>query len=98
MIGNAVMVVFAWIVRCKKQELNLLPISLVAGSFAKWGVMVLLIVDWVLPVFGKTALAPKMYKMAAVTYGTTQLIAALVGTALACIIWPILRLAVKRNK
>lgn len=97
MIGNIVIVIFAWAVRCKKLELNLLPISLVAGSFAKWGVMTLLIVKWVLPTFG-TNLAPKARAMAATTYSTTQLYAALVGTALACIIWPIVRLGVKRSK
>lgn len=98
MIGNIVIVIFAWIIRCKKLELNLLPISLVAGSFAKWGAMTLLIVKWVLPFYGKTALAPKAYNIASVTYSTTQLYSALLGTALACIIWPIVRLAVKRNR
>ena len=49
MIGNMVLVLFAWFVRCKKLELNLLPISLIAGSVAKWGVMTLLIIRWVLP-------------------------------------------------
>lgn len=97
MIGNIVIVIFAWAVRCKKLELNLMPLSLVAGSFAKWGVMTLLIVKWVLPTFGAN-LAPKARAMAATTYSTTQLYAALVGTALACIIWPIVRLGVKRNK
>ena len=98
MIGNIVIVIFAWAIRCKKLELNLLPISLVAGSFAKWGVMTLMIVKWVLPFYGKTALAPNVYNAAAVTYSTTQLYAALLGAALACIIWPIIRLAVKRLK
>ena len=97
MAGNIVIVMFAWFVRCKKLELNLLPISLVAGSIAKWGVMTLLIVKWVLPSFGK-GLNPAVYKTAAITYSTTQLIAALVGTAFACIIWPIVRLGVKRSR
>lgn len=97
MVGNMVLVIFVWIIRCKKLELNLLPLSLVAGSIAKWGVMTLSIVKWILPTFGSD-LAPKMYNMAAVTYSTTQLYAALVGTALACIIWPILKLGVKRSR
>ena len=97
MVGNAIFVVFAWLVRFKRLELNLLPLSLVAGSIAKWGIMTLLIVHWVLPTFGK-GLAPKLYNMASVTYSTTQLYTALLGSALACVIWPILRLAVKRNK
>lgn len=97
MIGNVVIVLFAWAVRCKKLELNLLPLSLVAGSFAKWGVMTLSIVQWVLPVFG-TDLSPKMKTVAATTYSTTQLYAALAGTALTCIIWPIIKLGVKRSR
>lgn len=97
MIGNIVIVLFAWAVRCKKLELNLLPISLVVGSFAKWGVMTLSIVKWVLPTFGSN-LAPKVYNMATVTYSTTQLYAALAGTTLTCVIWPIVRLGIKRNK
>lgn len=97
MVGNVVIVLFAWAVRCKKLELNLLPLSLVAGSFAKWGVMTLLIVQWVLPVFGAD-LSPKMKAMAATTYSTTQLYAALAGTALTCIIWPIIKLGVKRSR
>lgn len=97
MIGNVVIVLFAWVVRCKKLELNLLPLSLVAGSFAKWGVMTLSIVQWVLPVFGAD-LSPKMKAMAAATYSTTQLYAALAGTALTCIIWPIIKLGVKRSR
>lgn len=95
MLGNIVIVIFAWFVRGKKLELNLLPLSLVSGSFAKWAVMTLTITKWVLPTFGGS-LAPKMKAMAAATYSTTQLYAALFGTALACIIWPILKLAIKR--
>ena len=97
MVGNVVIVLFAWAVRCKKLELNLLPLSLVAGSCAKWGVMTLSIVQWVLPVFG-TDLSPKMKPVAATTYSTTQLYAALAGTALTCIIWPIIKLGVKRSR
>lgn len=97
MVGNIVIVLFAWAVRCKKLELNLLPLSLVVGSFAKWGVMTLSIVKWVLPSFG-SSLTPKARSIATITYSTTQLYAALAGTALACIIWPIIRLGVKRNK
>ena len=95
MLGNIVIVLFAWFVRGKKLELNLLPLSLVAGSFAKWAVMNLLIVKWVIPTFG-SHLSPKMTRIAGVTYSTTQLYAALLGTAAACIIWPVVRIAVKR--
>lgn len=94
MIGNAVLVLFAWFVRGKKLELNLMPISLVAGSFAKAGIMALLIVNWVLPQFGGKLPAAAM-NMAKVTYSSTQLLAALVGTFLACVIWPVLKIGLK---
>lgn len=95
MIGNVVFVFFAWFVRGKKLELNLMPLSLVAGSFAKAGIMALLIVKWVIPQFG-SALPAKALAMAKVTYSSTQLIAALLGTFLACIIWPVLKLGLKK--
>ena len=97
MIGNIVFVLFAWFVRNKKIELNLLPLSLVVGSIAKAGIMTLLIVQWAIPQFG-ASLAPKMVTMAKVTYSTTQLVAALFGSFLAIIIWPIVRVAVKGIK
>ena len=92
-----VFVLFAWFVRNKKIELNLLPLSLVVGSIAKAGIMTLLIVQWAIPQFG-ASLAPKMVTMAKVTYSTTQLVAALFGSFLAIIIWPIVRVAVKGIK
>lgn len=95
MIGNAVLVLFTWFVRGKKLELNLMPVSLVIGSFAKAGIMALLIVNWVLPQFG-SSLPAATVNMAKVTYSSTQLIAALLGTFLACIIWPVIKLALKR--
>ena len=72
-----------------------MPLSLVAGSFAKAGIMALLIVKWVIPQFG-SALPAKALAMAKVTYSSTQLIAALLGTFLACIIWPVLKLGLKK--
>ena len=97
MAGNEIIVLFAWFIRRKKYELNLLPICLVAGSFAKAGAMTLLIVNWVLPQFGSD-LPAKLVKLAKVTYSTTQLVAALLGTFLACIIWPIVKIAFKKMR
>ena len=97
MIGNAVIVLFAWFVRGKKLELNLMPLSLVAGSFANARVMTLLIVNWVLPQFGGN-LPSNVIGVAKVTYSSTQLIAALLGTFLTCIIWPVLKLGLKKMK
>lgn len=95
MVGNIVLILFAWFVRGKKIELNLLPLSLVAGSFAKAGVMTLLIVNWVLPQFGGK-LPDATMNVAKVTYSSTQLIAGLVGTFLTCIIWPVMKMGLKR--
>lgn len=82
MIGNAVFVLFAWLARGKKLELNLMPVSLVAGSFAKAGIMTLVIVNWVLPHFN----------------GMPYLLAGIVGTFFACVIWPLLTLGLKKIK
>lgn len=97
MLGNAVLVLFAWFVRGKKLEANLLPISLVAGAFAKAGVMSLFIIKWVLPHFGGN-LPAEIYNMAKVTYSSTQVIAGLIGAFLACVVWPVLKLALKQIK
>lgn len=82
MVGNAILLLFAWFVRGKKLELNLMPISLVAGSFAKAGVMTFIIVNWVLPHFN----------------GIPYLLAGLAGTFFACVIWPLLKLGLKHIK
>lgn len=97
MVGNFVMALFAYFVRSKRLELNLLPISLVAGAFAKYGIMTLLIVKWVLPSYG-ASLSNQMATMATTTYSITQLYAGLVGVFMACIIWPLLKLSVKRGR
>lgn len=97
MIGNAVIVLFAWFVRGKKTELNLMPVSLVAASFARAGIMALLVVKWILPQFGNN-LPSAVINMAKVTYSSTQLITALAGTFLTCIIWPLLKLGLKKIK
>lgn len=96
MIGNEVMVVAAWIARGRKKEDFLLPLSLIVGSFLKAGIMALLILGVVIPVFG-TALKEPQIIAARTAYSTTQLIAALIGTVLTCIIWRILKIAVKHQ-
>lgn len=97
MIGNEVMAAAAWLVRGRKREELLLPVSLIAASFVKAGVMSLLIISFVIPVFG-TALNENQRAMAKTAYSTTQLIAALIGAILTCIIWRILKAAIKHNK
>lgn len=95
MLGNIVYIIFAYLVRGRKNELNILPISLIAGSVLKYGVMTLAIVKWVLPQFGEELKAP-IKAAATIQFSTSQLIAALIGTALACMLWPVLKMIVKR--
>lgn len=95
MIGNIVMILFAWFASGKKNELNILPISLVAGALAKAAVMTLLIVNWVLPNYGGNLSAQAM-ATAKVTYSGAQVLAGLVGTFLACVIWPVMKMGLKR--
>lgn len=97
MLGNSVLVFFAWFVRDKKTELNLMPLSLLAGSFVKAGVMTLLIVNWLLPQY-TSKLPEKVMTMAKVQFSTTQLIAGILGTFFACVIWPVMKLGLKRIK
>lgn len=97
MIGNEVLVIAAWIARGKQREELVLSASLIVGSFLKAGIMALLILGVVIPVFGTALKEPQ--KLAAQTaYSTTQLIAALIGSVLACIVWRILKVAVKHQQ
>lgn len=99
MVANCAMVFFAWFVRGKKLELNLMPISLIIGSFVKYGIMTLLIVNWLIP-SSNAELVNKGINVVVVSfqYSTVQLFAALLGTFLACITWPILKLSLKRTR
>ena len=95
MVGNFVYILFAWFVKGRKWELNIMPFSLVVGSVAKYFVMSLLIVKWVVPTFGSN-LAPKLVTVASTQFSITQLFAALIATFLACIIWPMVKMGLKK--
>ncbi len=97
MLGNAVYVIFAWFVRGRKYELNLMPLSLVVGSFVKAGVMALLISNWALVYFA-SGLSEQTINVAKTTYSVEQLIAGILGTFLACVIWPIVRIPLRKMK
>lgn len=96
MLGNEAMVVAASISRGRKKEHILLPVSLTAGAFVKAVVMALLILEVVIPVFG-TTLKDAQKAAAQTAYSTTQLITALIAAALACIIWRMLKIAVRKQ-
>ena len=81
MVGNAILVLGAWLVRGKKIELNVLPITLVVASIAKYAVVTLLLTYW---------LNTKH------SYSMAQLYEALLATFFVCIAWPLLKLIVKR--
>lgn len=97
MVGNLIMVVAAALVRCKRLELNILPISLVAGAIIKYFVMTGLIVKWVIPTYG-AALSDAQVVAASAQFSLTQLFAGLVGAFMACVVWPIVKLSVKRSR
>ncbi len=97
MVGNLVMVVFAAFVRCKKLELNILPICLVAAAVVKYFVMTALIVKWVIPTYG-SGLSAVQVKMASAQFGINQLWAGGLGVFMTCIVWPIIKLSVKRSR
>ncbi len=96
MIGNEVMVIAASLARGRKKERILLPVSLTAGAFVKAAVMALLILHVVIPVFG-TALKEGQKAAAQTAYSATQLITALIAAVLACIIWNVLKFALKNQ-
>lgn len=97
MVGNLIMVVFATFVRGKKLELNLLPISLVASAVVKYLVMTALIVKWIIPTYG-TSLSNAQVTAASTQFSITQLFAGLVGAFMTCVVWPIVKLSVKRSR
>ncbi len=95
MLGNAVIVFFAWVVRGQKSPVAL-PISLAIGSVAKAAVMALTILAVVIPVFGTNLKEPQI-AAARTVYSVTQLITALIGSVLAYIIWYALRKALQND-
>lgn len=97
MIGNQVIVLFAWLARGRKNEGIILPISLLVGSFAKAAVMFALVIYIIIPLFGGNLKEPQV-AAARVAYSTTQLIAALIASVLACVIWRVLKVAIRNDE
>ncbi|MBQ7920208.1 MAG: ECF transporter S component [Lachnospiraceae bacterium] len=87
MIGNEVLVLVVGLL--KKMPL---PVKVVAAAVVKAAVMGLLISLIIIPVFGPASGLPeKALTAAKVTFSLTQLITALIGGALACIIFPLVK-------
>ncbi|MCM1125695.1 MAG: ECF transporter S component [Lachnospiraceae bacterium] len=95
MAGNAILAVSVWYFQEKLSASWRLPAGLIAGSVLKAIFMGVVVVLIILPFWGnniagklpKPEALPKVLATARVTFSITQLITALIGSALAYIIW-----------
>lgn len=95
MAGNAVLAITVWYFQEKTSFKWRLPAGLVAGSVLKAVFMGIVIVLIILPIFGdniasklpKPEALPMVLATAKVTFSVTQLTTALIGSALAYVIW-----------
>ena len=95
MAGNAVLAITVWYFQNKTPFKGKLPAGLIAGSVLKAIFMGVVIVLIILPIFGNNIAAklpnpdalPKVLATAKVTFSLTQLTTALIGSALAYVIW-----------
>lgn len=95
MAGNAVLAITVWYFQEKTSFKWRLPAGLVAGSVLKAIFMGVVIVLIILPIFGnniasklpKLEALPMVLATAKVTFSITQLTTALIGSALAYVIW-----------
>lgn len=95
MAGNAVLAITVWYFQNKFSFKWKLPVGLIAGSVLKAIFMGIVIVLIILPIFGNNIAAklpnpdalPKVLATAKVTFSITQLTTALIGSALAYVIW-----------
>ena len=95
MAGNAVLAITVWYFQEKTSFKWRLPAGLVAGSVLKAIFMGVVIVLIILPIFGdniasklpKPEALPMVLATAKVTFSITQLTTALIGSALAYVIW-----------
>ena len=95
MAGNGVLAVTVWYFQKKTSFKWRLPAGLIAGSVLKAVFMGIAIVLIILPIFGdniasklpKPEALPMVLATAKVTFSVTQLTTALIGSALAYVIW-----------
>ena len=98
MAGNVLIAVFAALFKNRTAGTHsLLPLGLVIGSAAKACWLWLTVWFVVLPIFGANAPDP-MKAAARVTFSVTQLITALIGSAVALIIWNRLRSYIENKR
>lgn len=107
MLGNVTYVVLLHLICGRKAKLLWLqPVGLLAAAAAKFAVLYVLVVQVICGVaanvflgqkVGQTViLAPKMLEMLPVTFSYPQLITALIGGAVALLIVPVLRKALRK--
>lgn len=92
MIGNMILCVAVWFFYSKFSYKGKLATGLVAGSLCKAAFMGAVIVKCLLPLFSSNIKVPAeklpaVIKTASATFSVTQLITALIGSALAYVIW-----------
>lgn len=95
MAGNAVLAITVWYFQNKTHFKGNLPVGLIVGSILKAVFMGIVIVLIILPLFGNNIATqlpnpdalPKVLATAKVTFSITQLTTALIGSALAYVIW-----------
>lgn len=95
MAGNAILTWFVWYFHKKSSSAKSLLTGMILGSIVKAAFMAIVIVGILLPVFGnniasrlpKPEALPGVLATARITFSVTQLIAALLGCALAWAIW-----------
>ena len=98
MIGNCILAIFVWLFNQKIKFKFSLPMGMLAGSLIKSAFMALSIINVLFAMFGGV-LNEKQLAMGRTTFSTVQLITALIGSALAYIIWiPLKKYLKNENK
>ena len=100
MAGNIIICIAAWFFYNKLSFKGRLPVGLVVGSVCKALFMGAVIVKCLLPLFSSKLPEAKrdiMVAAASTTFSVTQLITALIGSALACVIWALAGKQLKRD-
>lgn len=97
MAGNLILVLSAWFISGKKNELNLFPLVLVVGAILKYLIMRLLVFSWIIPTWNSSMTKIQMNTVKNMFY-IAPLFTTLFGVFLACVIWPPMKLFVKSSK
>ena len=106
MAGNAILAISVWFFQTKLSFPWKLPAGLALGSVLKAVFMGVVVVLFILPVWGdniagkllKPETFPRVLATAKVTFSVTQLITALIGSALAYVFWIPLNKYIKNGR